>query len=257
MIVLLSPAKKMGRCPEIVPAESSEPAFKEQAGQLIGKLRTFSRKKIGELMHISPALAEMNYQRYHAWQETVDETVAHPAIYAFRGDVYSGLDADSMSPGDLKFAQGHLRILSGLYGVLQPMDLIQPHRLEMGTRLAVRRRKNLYDFWKDKIAPSIEEDLLTATGEQVIINLASGEYFKSVDRTRLHTRIITCHFREYRDGELKTLMLFVKQARGSMARFIIDKRITESASIKAFDRDGYAYDEGLSSENDWFFVRGR
>lgn len=255
MLILLSPAKKMDFEHEMNGLEYSQPVFQQESQQLINKLKSLSRRKIGRLMNISANLAELNYNRYHAWQLPFDKDNSRPAIFAFRGDVYVGLDADSLSKKDLEFAQEHVRILSGLHGVLKPLDLIQPHRLEMGTRLPVRRRKNLYDFWKDKIAPHLKEEL-AETKQEVIVNLASNEYFKSVDMKKVPARVITCHFRELRDGELKALMLFVKQARGMMTRFIIDNRLEDPEDLKAFDRDGYAFDPGSSTEDDLYFVRG-
>jgi cytoplasmic iron level regulating protein YaaA (DUF328/UPF0246 family) len=255
MLVLLSPAKKMDFDQQTNGLEYSQPVFQEESQQLINKLKSLSRKKIGQLMNISANLAELNHNRYHAWQLPFDTGNSRAAIFAFRGDVYLGLEADTLSKDDLAFAQEHVRILSGLHGVLKPLDLIQPHRLEMGTRLPVRRRRNLYDFWKDKINPHLKKEL-QETGQDVIVNLASNEYFKSVQADKLPVRVVTCHFREYREGEYKSLMLFVKQARGKMARYIIDHRLTDPEDLKGFDYDGYRFMESLSSEDDLYFVRG-
>ena len=234
--------------------EFTQPVFQEKSEQLIKKLRSLSRRKIGQLMKISPALSELNYNRYQAWQLPFNSDNSRPAVYAFRGDVYLGFEADTLRAEDEAFAQEHIRILSGLHGVLRPMDLIQPHRLEMGTRLPVRRKKNLYDFWKADIAGSLKEEL-GGNGSSVIVNLASNEYFKSVDTDKLPVRIVTCHFKELRDGEYRSLMLFVKQARGKMARYIVDNRVTDVEQVKGFDRDGYGFSESLSTENEWVYVR--
>ena len=169
MLVLLSPAKKMGFDQELNGMDYSQPVFLNESQQLINKLKTLSRRKIGQLMSISSNLSELNYNRYQAWQTPFDKENSKPAIFSFRGDVYIGLDADTLSKEDLLFAQDHIRILSGLHGVLKPLDLIQPHRLEMGTRLPVRRRKNLYDFWKDKITPHLNTEL-TVSDQPLIIN---------------------------------------------------------------------------------------
>jgi len=254
MIILLSPAKKLAFKTDTSAQLYSQPEFTEKSRQLINKLSKLSRRKIGQLMHLSPNLAELNYNRYQAWQLPFEASNAQQAIYSFRGDVYIGLDADSMTGDDLSYAQEYLRILSGLHGILRPLDLIQPHRLEMGTRLPVRRKKNLYEFWKTSIAEFLKKDF-EGDDNPVIINLASQEYFKAVNPTKLNARIINCHFKEFKGDELKAIMVFVKNARGSMARYIVDNRLQDPEDMKSFDRDGYVFREDLSSENDWMFVR--
>jgi len=254
MIILLSPAKKLEFRSNTGSKSYSQPEFPEKSQQLVNKLSKLSRKKIGQLMHLSPNLSELNYNRYQAWQLPFNEENAQQAIFSFRGDVYIGLNADTMKATDLEFAQKHLRILSGMHGILRPNDLIQPHRLEMGTKLPIRRKKNLYEFWKESIAGLLAKDLEN-DDSPVFINLASQEYFKSVDTKKLNARVVTCHFKEFKGDELKAIMIFVKQARGSMARFIIDNRLSDPEDLKGFDRDGYVYREDLSTENDLMFVR--
>lgn len=254
MLILISPAKKLDFDTPAASRPHTQPRHLDKSEILVNKLRKMSRNKLGGLMHLSPALAELNYNRYQAWQLPATPENSLQAVYAFRGDVYTGLDADTLSEGDLHWAQDHLRILSGLYGVLRPLDLIQPHRLEMGTSLPVQRKKNLYGFWQQDIAGTLAQDL-AGDGSGTIINLASNEYFKSVDTSRLGARIINFDFKEMRDGKLRSIMLFVKQARGAMARYIIDNRLESPEAIKGFDREGYVFREDLSSGDSWTFVR--
>ncbi|MEZ5004558.1 MAG: peroxide stress protein YaaA [Chitinophagales bacterium] len=252
MIALLSPAKKMDFDFDTSKLEYSQPVFVDRSQQLINKLSKLSRKKIGSLMSLSASLAELNYNRYHAWQLPFTTANAQQAIYAFRGDTYIGFDADSMSPSDIAFAQNHVRILSGLYGVLKPLDLIQAYRLEMSTKLPVGRKKNLYEFWKKDIVAYLNEQL---KADEVIINLASNEYFKAVDTKALKAKVITCSFKEYKDGDYKMIMIFAKQGRGAMARYMVDHKIEHPEDLKGFDRNGYSYNAVLSTATDWCFTR--
>lgn len=254
MIVLLSPAKKLDENSDYLSIPTSEPVFQKEASQIMGKLSKLSRKKVGSLMNISANLAELNYNRYRQWGFPFTEENAQPSIFAFRGDVYRGIDADTMDKGDLKFAQQHVRILSGLHGILRPFDLIQPYRLEMGTSINIGRRKNLVAFWKDKVTPFINEELAEEK-EPVVVNLASKEYFNAVDTKKLKARVVTCQFKEYRDGKPKPIFLFIKVARGLMTRYIINNRITDPELLKGFDLEGYGFDANLSSEDEWVFTR--
>lgn len=255
MIVLLSPAKKLEFNNPNAPETATQPVFLEQSEKLINKLSRLSRKKIAALMSLSANLAELNYNRYQNWSLPFTKENALQAIYAFRGDVYIGFDADSMTEENRKYAQEHVRILSGLHGVLKPLDLIQPHRLEMGTKLPIARKKNLYEYWKKNTAQFLKEDL-AQDGSNVIVNLASHEYFKSVDTKALKgARIVTCSFKENKEGALKTIMIFAKQARGSMARFIVDEQIENPEELKGFNRDGYSYYAAESDEDNFCFVR--
>ena len=252
MIALLSPAKKMEFDFDTSKLASTQPEFLEQSQKLINKLSKLSRKKIGDLMSLSANLAELNYNRYHAWQLPFTEENAQQAIYAFRGDTYIGFDADTMKKSDIEFAQKHVRILSGLYGVLKPLDLIQAYRLEMSTKLPIGRSKNLYEFWKKDIVANLNESL---EENDVIINLASNEYFKAVDTKALKAKVITCSFKENKNGEYKMIMIFAKQGRGAMARYMVDHQIENPEDLKGFDRDGYSFNAALSTEDDWCFTR--
>ncbi len=254
MIALLSPAKKMEFSPIPADLPATQPIFLDQSEKLIHKLQTLSRKKIAELMDLSANLADLNYNRYQNWVVPFTKEEALQAIYAFRGDVYIGFDADTMNKRDVDFAQQHIRILSGLHGVLRPMDLILPHRLEMGTRLAVARKKNLYEFWKKEVAMALQTALETE-GSGILLNLASQEYFKVVDTKQLKCRIIQFSFLENKNGQLKTISLFAKQARGAMARYIVDHQIKDPELLKGFDRNGYSFYAAKSDENHLCFVR--
>jgi cytoplasmic iron level regulating protein YaaA (DUF328/UPF0246 family) len=254
MIVLLSPAKKMEFETLPLAVTPSQPIFLEQSEKLIHKLKTFSRKKIADLMSLSPNLADLNFNRYQNWSIPFTPENALPAIYAFRGDVYIGFNADSLSEEEIDFAQHHLRILSGLHGILKPLDLVQPHRLEMGTRLPVARKKNLYDFWKKDVAQTLQKEL-DIEGSGIIANLASQEYFKVVDTKSLKCRIINFSFFENKGGEFKMISLFAKQARGSMARFIVDHKILDIKQLKSFNKNGYQFLEAKSDESHLCFVR--
>ncbi len=252
MLVLLSPAKKMDFNIDTSKIDFTQPLFQSQSQKIINKLCKLSRNKIGALMKLSPNLAELNYNRYQAWQLPFTEENAMQAIFAFRGDTYIGFDADSMNTAQTKFAQQHVRILSGLHGLLKPLDLIQPYRLEMGIKLPIGRKKNLHDFWMKDIVTSINNEF---DEDKVIINLASKEYFKAIDLKAFNGRVITCSFKEYKEDEYKMIMIFVKQGRGSMARYIVDNKIKNPEDLKGFDRNGYTFNANLSTENDYCFTR--
>lgn len=218
--------------------------------ELIPTMQKMSQDDIASLMKISDNLAELNYKRFQGFSSTFDLTNSKQALFAFKGDVYTGIDAASLSNNDLEFAQKNLRMLSGLYGVVRPLDLIQPYRLEMGTRLETTSGKNLYQFWGDKISKVLNED-----ESEVLINLASNEYFKGIDKKALDARIIDIAFKEMKDGKLKIIGIHAKRARGMMVRFIIDNRIEDPEELKKFNLDKYEFDEGLSDEKTWVFCR--
>ena len=234
--------------------EPSVPLFHEKAVPLTKKLSRFTRPKLMKLMSISPALAEQNLDRYRTFSE--DPTAGHTeaAIHAFNGDVYLGIESTTLSKKELNFANKHVRILSGLYGYLRPSDQIQPYRLEMGSRLPIRRKKNLYAYWKQDVAGALNKDL-AAINSDTIINLASNEYFQAVDLAAINAKVLTMHFREYRDGQLKAIQFNLKRARGLMTRFIVQHQIENVEEIKGFDTDGYYFESELSDDNNWFFVR--
>ena len=256
MIALLSPAKNLDFTTEPATTICTQPLFQEESQQIINKIKKVSKKKIAELMKLSDNLASLNYDRYQTWSLPLTPQNAKQAAMAFNGEVYSGLNANNWAADSYDFAQDHLRILSGLHGLLKPLDLIQPYRLEMGTSFSPKpSQKNLYQFWGKKIAEQLNTDL-AHQGDNVIVNLASNEYFKAVDTKTLKANIITFQFKENKGGEYKTLMVYAKKARGSMAAFMIQNGIVKPQDLKAFDTDGYCFNPKLSSETDWTFTRG-
>ena len=254
MIILISPSKTLDFTTPVATDKYTLPDFLPQSEQLIGYMRKFSRPALKQLMKISDKIADLNYRRYRAWQLPFTPYNARQAVFAFKGDVYTGLDIDSFGARDLNACQKRLRILSGLYGLLRPLDLIQPYRLEMGTRLETAQGANLYAFWQDRIAGAINQALRKQKTDTVI-NLASNEYFKAACEKQLDGRVITPAFKEYRNGEYKMIGLYAKKARGLMARFILCNRLTDADDIKAFAEDGYRYSRKLSNGNSWVFTR--
>jgi len=253
MITIISPAKSLdfdSALPDITP---TQPAFVEDSEQLIHKLRKFSSKKLAGLMGLSKDLADLNVKRYHDWVPEFTEGNSRPALLTFNGDVYRGLDAKNLDKAGLLYAQQHLRILSGLHGVLRPLDRIQPYRLEMGTTLAVGRKKNLYQFWSGSVTEALNE-AMQAAGTDVLINLASAEYAKVVDFDKIRGRVITPVFKDLKNGEYKVVMTWAKLARGMMAGYIIRNRITDPEQLKGFDE--YHYSEPMSTKDEWVFTRG-
>ena len=253
MLTLLSPAKKLNEEGQDLD-NCSLPLFIEDAEKLIKSLRKYSPKKLGGLMKLSDALSELNVSRYAEWEADHSQKVK-PAALTFNGEVYAGLAANSFSKKEKETAQNNLRILSGLYGILKPFDLIHPYRLEMGTKLKVGRKNNLYEFWGDKIVNEINLNLSTQK-ENVIINLASNEYFKSVNKKKLDARIVTPIFKDFSNGQYKTVMVYAKKARGMMAGYIIKNNIEKAADLVAFDTAGYCYNKEASIENEIVFYRG-
>jgi uncharacterized protein len=257
MLVLLSPAKKLDYDTAAITSRYSEPEMLRDAQYLINKLKKFSIRKIGKMMQISPALADLNCQRYRNFHTPFTPINAKQAALVFKGDVYLGLDAESFYDTDFTFAQKHLRILSGLYGLLKPLDLIQPYRLEMGSNFAVTAKlKNLYLFWGEKITQAVNRDL-QAQGDKELINLASNEYFKSVKAKEISGKIITPSFQDFKNGQYKPVFLWVKQARGMMARYIVKNRLTNVEDAKGFNMNGYRYNEEMSHNTQWVFTRDK
>lgn len=255
MIVILSPAKKLTEKDTKVPAHTI-PQFMVESETLMGKLKTLKPNGLVKLMKISDKLAELNYNRNQEWNSKFNEQNAHPAALSFDGEVYWGLEAETFKKGDFNFAQKHLRILSGLHGVLKPLDLIKPYRLEMGSKIKVGKNKNLYEFWADKITESLAQDL-KATKSKHIVQLASNEYFKSVNTKNLDAEVITMHFKDLKNGVYKPLFAYVKRARGHMAAFIVKNRLKKIEDCKAFDSIGYCYNPKLSEGKDWVFTRDK
>jgi uncharacterized protein len=253
MIVVLSPAKSLDYESPLSIDKHSQPQFVKQASELINELRPMSPAQLSDLMSISDNLAVLNAMRYEQWSEKFTRKNARPAVLAFNGDVYDGLSASTLSGQDIDFAQKHIRILSGLYGILRPLDLMQPYRLEMGTKLNNPQGKDLYAFWKGTIASALNKDL-QAQGS-VLVNLASDEYFKSVDQKVLNAKVIQPVFQDYKSGQYKIISFFAKKARGLMARYIIDHRVEDVEQLKKFDTAGYRYSAEVSTETKWVFRR--
>ena len=254
MLFVISPAKALDYETPLRPVQPTQPLFVPQSAQLIRVLKRKSARQVGALMNLSEALSALNVARYQAWEPGFTERNARPAVLAFDGDVYGGLDARAMSPRQLDWAQQHLCILSGLYGVLRPLDLMQPYRLEMGTRLAVGKTRNLYQFWGPRIAEYLNERL-QGDPDPVLVNLASQEYFKAVDRKTLRARVVECVFEEYRAGAYKTISFMAKRARGLMARYAITRRVRAAGQLEGFDLEGYAFAAGVSQPDRLVFRR--
>ncbi len=254
MIVTLSPSKGQDFDFPPPPVQATVPAMLEDSLQLIEALRGYSVAQIQELMSVSERIAALNVERYRAFSLPFTEENARPALFAFKGDVYRGIPVEQYSEEDLAFAQGHLRILSGLYGCLRPLDLIQPYRLEMKTRLPNPRGKDLYQFWGDRITRCLNGELARQK-EPVLVNLASNEYFKAVKPRLLEGRLLQINFKEVKNGKARTIAVFAKRARGMMADYIVRNRLEEAEGIKKFDREGYRFSAGDSDEKQWTFVR--
>jgi cytoplasmic iron level regulating protein YaaA (DUF328/UPF0246 family) len=254
MLFLLSPAKSLDYETPWEGVPHSQPRFIDRSAQLIDLLRTRSPADLSGLMGISDALASLNASRYQTWSRKFTPQNAKPAVLAFNGDVYEGLDASSLKPAQLAWAQDHVAILSGLYGVLRPLDLMQPYRLEMGTALANPKGANLYKFWGPDIAHHLNERL-AEQAHPVIVNLASQEYFKSVDRKALRARVIECVFEEGRAGKYKIISFLAKRARGLMARYAITHKVKTPAALEKFNLEGYAFHPESSSPDRLVFRR--
>jgi cytoplasmic iron level regulating protein YaaA (DUF328/UPF0246 family) len=248
MLAVISPAKKMDFEP-VNGINATTPDFVTDANTLAGHARKLSVSDLRAMMKISEDLAKLNRERFQAFSSTPDERATKQAAFAFAGDTYTGLQAGSLSSDDLDYAQNHLRILSGLYGVLRPLDRIQPYRLEMGRKLATKSGNTLYAYWDDRIGAALD-----AASDGVIVNLASNEYFKAAGK-KMTSRVITPAFKEEREDGLKMIGLFAKKARGAMARFIVQNRIETVDGLKGFNTDGYGFRADLSGENDWVFSR--
>lgn len=254
MLTILGPAKTIDTSPHGVTELHSSPQYPEQARELVEQLRKLSISQLRSLMKVSDKLAILTFERYAAWRSSCDAEQGQQAILAFSGEVFNGLQARSLKEKELLFAQDHVRILSGLYGVLRPLDLILPYRLEMGSKMPNSRGRNLYEFWKPIIPKKIEED--TASQETtVLINLASNEYFKSIQPRSFPYDIITPVFKESTGTGYRNVTIYAKKARGMMLRFIIQNRINNPEYLKAFDQEGYFLNNDLSTKNEWVFSR--
>ena len=250
MLLVISPAKTLDYSnPEY--SSHSQPDFPSEVNDLVGVLKKKSASQISKLMHLSDTLASLNVERYKNFTETFSPDNSKQAVLAFKGEVYAKMEADQFSAEDLEFAQQHLRILSGLYGVLKPLDLIQPYRLEMGTPLKTKKGTNLYQYWGTKISKALNE----AGQGKTLVNLASQEYFKAVDQKTLKLPVISIHFKESNAGKYQVVGFFAKQARGLMARYAILNRVTDPEQLKVFGEEGYEFSAPLSTAQDWVFVR--
>jgi len=255
MITVISPAKKLDFDTPNPKLDVTKPDFLPQSRKLNRILREYPELDLMELMHISKNIAALNVERNNSWKTPFTLSNAKPALLAFKGDVYQGLDAPTLKPADLKFSQKHLRILSGLYGLLRPLDLMQAYRLEMGTKLPNEAGKNLYEFWGDQLTSKINEELASHR-IKTLVNLASNEYFKSIKPRLLEGEVITPAFKERKNGDYKMIGIYAKKARGLMSRFMIKNRIDQPEELKSFDLEGYGFNETLSTDTNWVFTRG-
>lgn len=254
MLLLISPAKTLDVETPAPTTQFTQADFLKESKQLISELRVLAPHDISQLMSISDKLGTLNFDRFASWKTPFKPSNAKQALFAFQGDVYTGMQAETFSPEDIEFAQQHLRILSGLYGLLRPLDLMQAYRLEMGTSFANSRGKNLYEFWGESITKAINKQLAALNGS-VVINLASNEYFSAVKPKLLKAEIITPIFKDKKNGQYKIISFFAKKARGMMSAYIIQNRISDPDAIKQFDVAGYRFNAALSSERDWVFTR--
>ncbi|MBO9490075.1 peroxide stress protein YaaA [Endozoicomonas sp. G2_1] len=254
MLLVVSPAKNLDYESPVATQTFSQPELLAESELLIERCLKLSPADIGSLMSISDKLAGLNAARFGAWQQPFTPDNARQAVLAFNGDVYTGLDAASFSEDDFAFAQDHMRILSGLYGLLKPLDLMQAYRLEMGTKLDNVRGKNLYEFWGSIITELLNK-AIAEQGDKVLVNLASTEYFKAVKKKELDANIITPAFKDWKNGQYKMISFFAKKARGLMARYIIQNQLTDVEQLKGFDLGGYQFNDELTKGNDWVFTR--
>ena len=253
MKIVVSPAKTLDYESKLPTTRGTQPEFLETAAKLNRKLSRQSKKEISSLMSISDKLADLNYTRYQEFEEDHDKKNSRPAMYAFNGDVYTGLDAYTIPADKLDKLQDTLRILSGMYGILRPLDLIQPYRLEMGTSIGIERKNNLYEVWQKKVTGYLNIEL---EDDELFLNLASNEYFKAVDTKKLKVPVISPVFKDFKNGKLKIISFFAKKARGSMVRYIIDKDCKTLDDVKGFDYDGYRFsEEHTEKENEPTFIR--
>ena len=254
MLIVISPAKTLDFESAPITKIHTQPEFLKESRQLVKQLKEMTPAKVSSLMKISDKLGVLNFLRFNEWKTPFTLDNSKQAVLAFKGDVYTGINAQTFSSQDLKFAQKHLRILSGLYGVLRPLDLIQAYRLEMGTKLENKQGKDLYEFWVSKLTDQINQDL-KASKSKYLINLASNEYFKSLQADDINAEIIVPVFKDYKNGHYKIISFFAKKARGLMSAYIIRNSLKNSEELKAFDVDGYKFYKSESNESNWVFQR--
>jgi len=256
VLIVISPAKTLDYETPATTRQATQPAFLSRASELVEDARRLTPGDIQSLMGVSESIANLNHERFMNWHPEFTPQNAKQALLAFKGDVYTGLAAETLDAKGLKFAQKHLRILSGLYGLLRPLDLMQPYRLEMGLRFNNRVGKNLYEFWGNDISDAVQADL-KKSGSPLLINLASNEYFKSVNAKTLDVEIITPVFKDLKQGKYKMISFFAKKARGLMARFIIDHQLNDPEGLKEFDAEGYYFSKTLSTASELVFLRDK
>jgi len=255
MLILISPAKTLDYSAKVPDIKVSEISFPAECQELVNGLKRYKPKDLQTLMGISPKLAQLNFERFQEFSYPFNKQDVKPALLVFKGEVFVGINAENFDVEDLQYAQDHLRILSGLYGVLRPLDAIFPYRLEMGTKYSTAKFKHLYDFWGMKIHNKVQQDL-DNQGDNILINLASNEYFKAVKAPKLKAEIITPQFKDFKNGQYKMISFYAKKARGLMTNFILKNRITNPNELKLFDMEGYEFNVQLSKGNNWVFTRG-
>ena len=254
MIVIISPSKTQNFTSNGQPGTYTQPQLLDQSEILVRELRKKSTEEIKSLMEVSDKIARLNFERYQQFSTPFSPQNAKQSLFAFKGDVYTGIDIENFQQLDLEFAQNHLRILSGLYGLLRPLDLIQPYRLEMKINLKNPRGKDLYTFWGNRLIQALNQEF-EKQKKRVLVNLASNEYFKAINKKKLKAEIFTPVFKEYKNGKYSTIAIFAKKARGMMTDFIIKNKITEPGELKTFSRQGYEFCEQQSKGNEWVFIR--
>jgi len=254
MIIILSPSKTMNFEDQVTATKYSSPVFQREAQTLVQTLQQFKPEDIKKLMDVNDKIAELNYQRFQEFDLSFTPSSGRQALLAYRGDVYAGLDIANYSEQDLKFAQEQVRIISGLYGLVRALDVIQPYRLEMSNKLENPQGKDLYTFWGHKITDQIRKELQEHQN-QILVNLASNEYYKAIDQDQFKQQLVTPVFKEYKDGKYKTIAIYAKKARGMMTDYIIQNKIEDPEGIKGFDYEGYQFNADLSSDREWTFTR--
>lgn len=253
LVTIISPAKKLDYSPVEKNIDSTIPSLLEHSNELIKDLKSLNPQEVSSLMSLSDKLGALNYERFQEWKTPFTKSNSKQAILAFKGDVYQGLDAESLSETELIWAQKHVRILSGLYGILKPMDLMQPYRLEMGTKFATKRGQNLYDFWSSIITEELNKNF--SSDNTNLLNLASNEYFKSINVSELKANVISPVFMDKKNGKYKIISFFAKKARGLMTRYVIKNRIEDVTDIQNFEEGGYFFNEAMSEDNKPVFCR--
>jgi len=255
MLLLLSPAKIQNFEPQDVIKKFTQPQFMDEAELLITKIKELSLSELAKLLEVNSSLAQLNVDRHFNWQRPFTSKNAKQAVFVFNGEVFHGLDAKTLSTENLTYLQSHLRILSGLYGILRPFDLIQPYRLDVSTRLKTNAGNNLYAFWGNKITETLNKSIKASRGSQTLLNLASGEYIKSINRKLLQANIIDFDFLQYKNDEYKPIVMYIKKARGMMVRYVIENGIDNTEDLKGFNAEGYWFSPQLSTVNKFVFTR--